>query len=190
MKDGAVSLHPEVATKLALSAILVDVRETHGAGTVIRQASVEHLGDSGEPQGWVCYAAVETRRAGRSRAVAAWVAHVTGGTESAPLISVQVMAEGLDPEFVTCPPYVLECLTETRCPHANTWRRKTAAKITEVYGYRMKIDVSPIGERSVSLVLSTEQNSVEIIKTPKLTGEDFNRTYEEFVTSYGMSSIC
>ncbi|MDO6670393.1 hypothetical protein Q4511_15860 [Paracoccus sp. 1_MG-2023] len=179
-----------MATKLGLSAILVDVERTHGAGTVIRQASVEHHDCSGKLQGWVCYAAVETMCAGRSHAVTAWIAHVTGGTESAPLISVQVMTEEEEPEFLSCPPYVLECLTATSCPRANTWRRKTASKITEVYGYRMKIDVSPIGERSVSLVLSTEQNSVEIIKTPKLTGEEFDRTYEEFVTSYKMSSIC
>lgn len=183
-------LDPDIASRVAIRSVLDIIKEAGLSGMIVRQASVENIQADCENLSWVCFIAAEVKYPDvPGLCIEAFVAHITGGTENCPALSVSVQSESMGPEFLHCPPYVLEVLTDTQDHKALTWRLQAAEIAPEIYKYQTNVEISPLGDKSVSLHLGTAQETHEITRTEKLTGCLFNSVYEDFIRSYHMSTI-
>ena len=184
------SLDPDIASRVAVRSVLSIIKDAGLSGTIVRQASVENTENGYENLSWVCFIAVEVKYPDLpGLCIEAFVAHITGGTEHCPALSVSVQSECMGPSFLHCPPYVLEVLTDTKHTKALTWRRQAAELAPKIYKYQTSVEISQTGDKSVSLHLGTAQEMHEITRTEKLTGSLFNSVYEDFLRSYHMSTI-
>jgi hypothetical protein len=183
-------LDPDIASRAAVRSVLDIIKEAGLSGMIVRQASVENIQDDCKNPSWVCFLAVEVKYPNvPGLCIEAFVVHITGGTEDCPALSVSVQSECMGPSLLHCPPYVLEVLTDTENTKARSWRHQAAELAPAIFKYQTSVEISPMGDKSVSVHLGTAQETHEIARTGKLTGNSFKNVYEDFIRSYHMCTI-